>query len=152
MNTATSAASFSATSVASVDSNASSAACAPEFGFAYPGLLTTGPSRKAFHAAWKTYVANASLFEGKHPGPSARDMAVYCLLLGKSLEKAFSPISNRVKLANNQQPFEGLQSALAGLAYAHRGVNLDELLTQLGLPASLKTPLVAEAKSFSARS
>jgi hypothetical protein len=48
------------------------------------------------------------------------DMATRALLLGRPLERAFSPITSPVKLANGQRPWGALQDALDTLGRARR--------------------------------
>ncbi len=100
-----------------------------------PGLLKDPAARRAVRAAWKAYVAEASArSDNEHPGPSARDLAVYCLLLGKPLSRAFTPITNDVKLANGQRPWASLMDTLASLDRFHRGLDLQPLLMKLQAP------------------
>lgn len=59
---------------------------------------------RSFAAAWR---AQAQL--RKH---TAGDHLLHALLLGKDPMRAFTPVTNAVKLNNGQAPFGGLQLAL----------------------------------------
>ena len=97
----------------------------------YPGLLSSADERRRVRAAWKAFVAKPRLaFESR--GPSTRDIAVYSLLMGKPLNRAFSPVTNVVKLANGQRPFGALLSALLALdSVNYRNVHLQNFLIEL---------------------
>lgn len=75
-----------------------------------PGLFRSVDDYRVFRAEWKA-LAHAKALTAAH-------MAAYALLTGRSLEAAFSPITNPVKLANGQVARGALQSALACLRYA----------------------------------
>ena len=101
---------------------------------ALPGLVQSRAERKAIRLAWKAHVAHmATHTEGDHKGPSARDLAVYCLLLGIPLKLAFTPITNTVKLANGQRAHAGLESVLYNLDVRARGLWLHQLLDALNV-------------------
>lgn len=118
------------------------------------GLVRDPAQRKAIRQGWKAHVvAMASRVGQQHKGPSARDLAVFCMLLGIPLYRAFTPVTNTVKLANGRTPFDGLREAVRGLSRrTERGLTLAQLLTALGvadadLPA-LSSALQAEAQGL----
>lgn len=96
-----------------------------------PGLLQDRAQRKALRLAWSRYVHQP---RPERRGPSARDLAVYCLLLGKPLSRSFSPVTNTVKLDNGQQPWGALLETLRRLDATVRGVDLQQLLLLLEAP------------------
>lgn len=46
---------------------------------------------------------------------TSQHIAIYTLLRNKPLLRAFTPISNKIKLTNGAQPWQGCYSALSGL-------------------------------------
>ncbi len=98
---------------------------------ALPGLLQDRAQRKALRLAWSRYVHQPRT---NSRGPSARDLAVYCLLLGKPLSRSFAPVTNTVKLANGQQPWGTLLETLRRLDGTICEVDLQQLLLLLEAP------------------
>ena len=81
-----------------------------------------------------------------HPSASARDFIVRAFLLGCPLAKHFTPITNSVKLANGQRPYQGVAAAARELRASEAG---DTYRRVLGIPedewaAHRATPLHAE--------
>jgi len=105
---------------------------------ALPGVLQDPVARRAVRLAWKAYVRrlaeSARAKPGTPSGPSARDLVVYCLLLGRPLHRAFTPVTNPVKLANGQRPYEGLMHALASVDHFIHDQDLYGLLRVLDAP------------------
>lgn len=122
--------------------------------FAPAGLVRDPAQRKAIRLGWKAHVAAMAARVGqKHKGPSARDLAVFCMLLGIPLHRAFTPVTNTVKLANGRTPFDGLMEAVRGLSRrTERGLTLAQLLTALGVADAdlhaLSSALQAEAQGL----
>ncbi|MEX3984113.1 hypothetical protein AB4Y45_34735 [Paraburkholderia sp. EG287A] len=77
--------------------------------FQQDGLLTI-ESLRAFRAAFRR-LANARKLTAQH-------MALHAIIMGKPLNRAFSPITNATKLANGRNPWDGAASAIAGLAHS----------------------------------
>ncbi|MDN8078502.1 hypothetical protein QZN30_03715 [Burkholderia multivorans] len=79
---------------------------------------------------------------------TAQHMALYAILMGKKLDRTFSPITNTTKLANGLMPWDGAASALASLAFAPDAASSllcdaekfahARSLAKLGMPALLK--------------
>ena len=76
-----------------------------------PGLIGCAVRRREFIAAFKARA------HGRALTPAL--MAARALLLGRPVERGFTPISNPVKLANGRRPFDSLETALALLARPH---------------------------------
>lgn len=91
-----------------------SAAISAEGRPALPGILQSPAERKAFRQAWCARVA-ALAAQTPRSGPSAIDMALYCLMLGKPLIRAFSPVTNARKLANGAHAYGYKVFAVASL-------------------------------------
>lgn len=109
--------------------SATSPASRPRADAPLPGLLQTPDSRRLFRQSWKAYVARLAVTPWKScKGPSARDMAVYALLLGKPLTKVFSPVSSPLKLASGQRPYWTAWEALQRLDSPARQMPLSQLL------------------------
>lgn len=113
----------------------------PRGNLALPGVLQNPADRRAVRLAWKSYVhrlaAAARLPSASRDtprGPSARDLAVYCLLLGRPLHRSFTPVTNSVKLANGQRPYDTLTQVLANIDRTQRGMDLYALLGALAVP------------------
>jgi hypothetical protein len=93
------------------------------------GLLTSKESYQAFRAAFRT-LANARKLTPQH-------MALFALVTGRPLGKAFSPVTNRNKLANGQLPWASACKAMreasnwpdnaAQAVFDAAGLNLDVL-------------------------
>lgn len=60
---------------------------------------------------WKAAVNNKDTREGL----TSSNHALYLILSGKNLQKAFTPITQKVKLDNGMTPHNGLRKALSGL-------------------------------------
>ena len=72
------------------------------------GLLTTEESRYAFRAAFRQLARARNL--------TAQHMALHAILMGKPLNRTFSPITNATKLANGQKPWLNALAAIYSLA------------------------------------
>lgn len=66
-------------------------------------LFADTTSRVAFRAAWKILADKRAL--------TPAHMALYALLMGRPVSRAFSPITNPVKLQNGQLPWAAARSA-----------------------------------------
>jgi len=88
------------------------------------GLLTTKDSHLAFRAAFRRLARARKL--------SAQHMALHAIVTGKPLGKAFSPVTNPIKLANGQHAWA---SALAAIRVVSRypDANSQALLAAAGL-------------------
>lgn len=62
-------------------------------------------ARAALSAAWKAHANQRKATAAQH--------AIFTLLSGRSLDRAFTPITNPVKLANGMQPSQGRAAAIA---------------------------------------
>ena len=76
----------------------------------YLGVLHTREARRAFIDAWKRYLHET-------PSPGIFQFIVYCLLLGKPLGHAFTPITRVSKLENGQTPYGKVLRACSSLAW-----------------------------------
>jgi hypothetical protein len=72
------------------------------------GLLAN-ESLRAFRAAFRSLARARKL--------TAQHMALHAIIMGKPLNRTFSPITNATKLANGQNPWDGAASAVAGLVH-----------------------------------
>lgn len=77
----------------------------------YKTLFETKENYLAFRAHWKKAMNDEKL---KHQMTSAHH-ALYTLLRDKDLNKAFTPITNKVKLANGAAANYGLDNALQNI-------------------------------------
>jgi hypothetical protein len=75
--------------------------------FSHPGLFQNLDDLRAFRAEWKALADKKEL--------TSVHMAAYALLMGRSLEAAFAPVTNPVKLANGHAPHASLKGALRSL-------------------------------------
>lgn len=66
-------------------------------------LFEDTASRAAFRAAWKVLSDQRAL--------SSAHMALYALLMGRPVGRAFSPITNSSKINNGQAPWAAAMSA-----------------------------------------
>lgn len=104
------------------------------------GLFADKTSRSTFRENFRQ-LARARKLNAQH-------MALFAILMGKQLDRTFSPITNTNKLANGLTPWDGAASALASLAFAPDAAcaqlcDAETLaharsLAKLGLPALLK--------------
>ncbi len=97
----------------------------------FPGLLQNLDDRRRVRQAWKALVRDLA---ARKSGPSARDLVVYSLLLGRPLAKAFTPVTNTVKLANGQRPYGSLMQTLGWMDGRSNGMDLLDLLRALQAP------------------
>lgn len=70
-----------------------------------PSSQSDRAARAALSAAWKAYANQRQTTAAQH--------AIFTLLSGRSLDRAFTPITNPVKLANGMQPNQGRDTAIA---------------------------------------
>ena len=110
--------------------------------FRQNGLLTN-ESIRAFRADFRR-LANARKLTAQH-------MALHAIIMGKPLNRAFSPITNAKKLANGQRPWDGAASALAGLVYRPDATAIatfdTDTLEQARAIARLAMPAIAKMEA-----
>lgn len=88
-----------------------------------PGVLSDRTRRAAVRRLWKRYAAEGSIY--------AQDLFTFCLLFGKPIRAAFTPVRHPRKLANGQRPFGAAERAAQSLALTlsyHRTTALTKAL------------------------
>jgi hypothetical protein len=81
----------------------------------HPGCFHDKEDRLRFDRSWSELLASDA-----EPPITAALMLVHALALGRSPAKAFTPISNPVKLANGHKPWQSLEASLSTLRFQVR--------------------------------
>lgn len=71
--------------------------------------LISRDERRAFQAAWRTYVATRTA--------SAPAFLLQAIIRGRDPKRGFTPVTNTAKLANGQWAWQGYEAALFSLRY-----------------------------------
>lgn len=104
----------------------------------YPSAFVSESEYRAFMLAWKIAANTRALTPQK--------MAVYALLMGRPLGRAFSPISNHKKLGGGHRPWGSALSAIRSLSFGRIPLEFDFLSVET------KDVLKSRASSVDAKS
>ena len=104
------------------------------------GILIEKTARKNFRLAWKAY-----LRENESQSPTA--FLAFCLLLGKPVSKAFSPVVRPSKLANGRTPYDTACNSARTLSYLASLKEPVPFLARLGIGPEEQKALHEAAKA-----
>lgn len=104
----------------------------------YPSAFESESEYRAFMLAWKIAANTRAL--------SPQKMAMYAILIGRPLGRAFSPISNHQKLSGGHRPWGSALSAIRSLSFGRIPLEFDFL------SGATKDMLRSKASSVDAKS